>query len=124
LVARSREQEHAEPAAQRRQEWLATRGAVHAALARRGSRVSLYDLRETLDAAQAPLPVDFLTAVTTIGDATCLEPLARAWAAAPASEPWWRDRLAGAAAEIMRRAQLSGRSAVVKRVRAKWSGFI
>jgi hypothetical protein len=124
LVARSREQEAAEPVAQRRQEWLAARGAVHAALARRGSSVSLYDLRETLDVARAPLPVDFLTAVATIGDATCLEPLARAWAAAPAGEPWWRDRLAGAAAEIMRRTRLSGRSAVVKRVRAKWTGFV
>ncbi len=101
-----------------------TRAAAHAVLARRGSRVALYDLRETFDAAQAPLPLDFLAAVTTLGDASCLEPMARAWAASPAGETWWRDRLADAAADIMHRTRLSGRSNVVKRIRGRWTGFL
>ena len=100
------------------------RGALHLALARRGSRVALYDLRESFDAAQEPLPLDFLTAVIAIGDATCLEPMARAWAAASAQETWWRERLADAAADIMHRTRLSGRSALVKRLRAKFPQFL
>jgi hypothetical protein len=86
--------------------------------------VALYDLRETFDAAAAPLPLDFLVAASAIGDASCLEPLARAWAAAPPGETWWRDRLADVAAEIMHRTRLSGRSNVVKRIRTRWTGFL
>jgi hypothetical protein len=85
--------------------------------------VALYDLRESFDAAQSPLPLDFLFAVRTLGDASCLEPLARAWTASPREE-WWRSRLAEAAAEIITRDKLTGRSAVVKRLRAKYAGFI
>jgi hypothetical protein len=124
FVVKAREQEQRESSARRRQDWLVTRAAAHATLARRGSRVALYDLRETFDAAAGPLPLDFLSAVTTIGDATCLEPLARAWAAAPPAETWWRERLADAATDIMHRTRLSGRSAIVKRLRAKFDGFI
>lgn len=123
LVVRLRDNERADASAARRQQWQRARGAAHAALAARGSKVALYDLRESFDAADAPLPLDFLTAVTTIGDATCLEPMARAWAASP-TEAWWRERLAGAAADIMHRARLSGRSALVKRIRARWPGFL
>jgi hypothetical protein len=105
-------------------DWLVARGAAHAVLARRGSTVALYDLREAFDSARAPLPLDFLTAVGAIGDATCLEPMARAWAATPTSERWWRERLADAAADIVHRTRLSGRSAVMKRLRAKFHGFV
>jgi hypothetical protein len=123
LVLHVREQERREPAARARQSWLIARGAVHAALARRGSRVALYDLRESFDAAQEPLSLDFLAAMSALGDDTCLAPLARAWAAAP-GETWWRDRLRDAAREIMKREKLTGRHAAVKRVRAKWPGFV
>jgi hypothetical protein len=123
IVIRARERQGAETAARRAQEWLAARGSGHAALARRGSRVAVYDLREAFDAADAPLPLDFLTAVSLVGDASCLEPMARAWAAG-GKEKWWRDRLASAAGEIVHRTRLSGRSAVVKRIRAKYAGFV
>jgi hypothetical protein len=123
-IAVLRECERAEPSAALRQEWAVARGAAHAALARRESRVALYDLRESFDTAQEPLPLDFLTAVTAIGDSTCLEPMARAWAAAPPGEQWWRERLAAAATDIMHRTRLSGRSALVKRIRAKFDGFL
>lgn len=123
-IAIVRECERTESVARRKQEWIVARGTAHALLARRGSRVALYDLRESFDAAQEPLPLDFLTAVTAIGDATCLEPMARAWAAAPATEKWWRERLTEAAKEIMERTRVSGRSALVKRIRSKWKGFV
>jgi hypothetical protein len=124
FIVLARERERAEVSAQRRQEWLTSRGAAHALLASRGSRVALYDLRETFDAAEGVLPLDFLTAITAIGDINCLEPMARAWAAVPAQESWWRDRLADAATDILNRLRLSGRSGLVKRLRAKYAGFI
>jgi hypothetical protein len=127
FVVRAREQERVfrlKAEATKARDWVVTRAAAHALLARRGSTVALYDLREAFDAAREPLPLDFLTAVTAIGDASCLEPMARAWKAAPRSEGWWRERLADAAAEIVHRTRLSGRSAVVKRLRAKFHGFV
>ena len=123
-IATLRACERAEPTARLELLWRTARGAAHAALARRGSRVALYDLRESFDSAAEPLPLDFLTAMTMIGDSTCLEPMARAWAAADVSETWWRERLADAAAEIVHREKLTGRSAALKRIRLKWSGFI
>ena len=123
LIGRIHEHERTEPHAARRAEWLAARGAVHARLASRQSRVALYDLREAFDAAAAPLPLDFLTAVTAIGDSSCLEPLARAWATSP-GEAWWRTQLAEAAAEIVRRHGLTRRHAVVKRLGHRWPGFL
>ena len=123
LVAMARERERADAPSARQRDWLVVRGAVHALLARRRSRVALYDLRESFDAARSPLPLDFLTAITAIGDGACIEPLARAWAASPA-ETWWRERLSEAAAEIMRHEKLSARSASLKRIRAKWPEFL
>ena len=123
LVVRGRERERADPSAEASHEWRSVRAAVHAALAGRGSRVALYDLRETFDTAAGPLPLEFLTAIAAVGDASCLEPMARAWHAS-AGEAWWRERLADTAAEIMHRTRLSGRSGVVRRVRARWPGFL
>lgn len=124
LIVHARTAAKQEPAARQAQEWQAVRGTAHAVLARRGSRVALYDLREAFDEARGPLPLDFLAAATALGDASCLEPLARAWAASPVEETWWRERLADAAGEIMHRTRLSGRSNVVKRVRERWPGFM
>ena len=123
LVMHARESERAEAGLSSAADWLVTRAAAHVALARRGSRVALYDLRESFDAAAVPLPVDFLVAAGLVGDETCLEPLARAWAAAP-NEAWWRDRLRDAAADIVKREKLTGRSGAVRRIREKWTGFL
>jgi hypothetical protein len=122
-IAEMRERERREPSARRRQEWRTARGAAHALLARRGSRVALYDLRETFDAAAGTLPLDFLTAAASIGDATCLEPLARAWAAA-GGDAWWRNHLARTARGIAARENLTGRHAVMRRVRNKYPEFL
>jgi hypothetical protein len=59
-VAGAREREQAESLSRRRDEWTRMRGAAHLALAHRGSRVALYDLREAFDVAGQPLPADFL----------------------------------------------------------------
>jgi hypothetical protein len=104
--------------------WRAVRGTVHQALAQRGSRVALYDLRESFAEASAPLPVSFLAAVNTVGDATCLEALAAAWSHAAPAEGWWRGQLAAAFRAIMAREKLTKRSAVVKKVEKKWPGLV
>jgi hypothetical protein len=91
-------------------------------LGARGSRLALYDARETISAAQSPLPAGFLEAIERVGDASCLEPLARAWSAT--RDTAWRAQLSEAARQIVARAGLGARSAVVKGLRANWAGFI
>ena len=106
--------------------WRAVRGGLHQALALRGSRIALYDLRETIEAGRGPLPASFLTAFHLIGDASCLEPLANAWGAAeqtPAGERW-RQQVAAAIAAIAERGRITRRHAVMKRIAAKWPGLI
>jgi len=103
-------------------EWLRARGVAHGMLALRGSRLALYDARETFSAAKEPLPPGFVETIANLGDATCLEPLARAWSAT--RDATWRAQLSEAARRIVTRAKLGGRNAVVKGIRANWSGFI
>jgi hypothetical protein len=123
LVTRTREREHAESSSRLRSEWLEARGRAHQALAKRDSLVALYDLRETFEAATAALPQSFLSTAAAIGDASCLEPLARAWAAAGKNLEW-KHQLSTTAAAIVRREKLTGRSAVVKKLRANFPGFV
>ena len=75
----------------------ALRGALHQALALRGSRVALYDLRETLEERPARLPTSFLAALHVLGDASCLEPIGAAWAAGGSRHDRRRRTLAAAA---------------------------
>jgi hypothetical protein len=104
----------------RRAEWRAVRGAAHQALAGRGSRLALYDLRDSLLEPER-LPVAFLAALEEIGDATCLEPLAAAYDASSRSgDAWWREHVAAAFREIVQREGLTRRHAAVKRALARW----
>lgn len=107
--------------------WTAARAAAHLALAQRGSRLALYDLRETLESAKGPIAPEFASAIGTIGDTTCLEPLAAAYAAAMASaatsEDWWRRGLADAFRRIAEREAVTRRHAVVKRIEKRWPGL-
>lgn len=123
LITRTREREHAESSSRLRSEWLQARGRAHQALAKRDSLVALYDLRETFEAATGALPQSFLSTAAAIGDASCLEPLARAWATA-GKDLDWNHQLSTTAATIMRREKLTGRSAAVKKLRANFPGFI
>jgi hypothetical protein len=123
LVSKTRERERAESSSRVRSEWLQARGRAHQALARRQSLVAVYDLRETFDAATGALPQAFASSAAAIGDASCLEPLARAWAAA-GKDLNWKHELSTAAATIVRREKLTGRSAAVKKLRANFPGFV
>jgi hypothetical protein len=123
LVTRTRGREHAESSARLRSEWLQARGRAHQALAKRDSLVALYDVRETFEAATSALPQSFLSTAAALGDASCLEPLARAWAAA-GKDLNWKHQLSTTAAAIMRREKLSGRSAAIKKLRANFPGFV
>ena len=98
--------------------WTTARGQVHQILAGRSSRIGLYDLRETLERADGPLPVGFLAAASAIGDAGCLEPLAAAWVKA-AENRWWRDHLADAFRAIVRREAITRKHPVLKRILEK-----
>jgi hypothetical protein len=104
--------------------WTAARGAAHLALARRNSRLALYDLRDTIGSADDPLPVEFLAAVMAIGDRTCLEPLAAAYARSPehlrARADWWHRQLIDAFRTIARRERITRRNASVKKIEKRW----
>jgi hypothetical protein len=95
--------------------WQALRGALHQALALRGSRVAVYDLRETIEQARGPLPATFLAALHVIGDASCLEPLAAAWARGKADERW-RLQLMAAFRAIAKREKITKRDPLMKRI--------
>lgn len=122
VLERVREREAVEPAA-RRAEWTAVRAAAHLALAQRGSRLALYDLRESLDSA-ARLPVEFAAALSLVGDAGCLEAIAGAYARASGTErardDWWRQHLADAFATIVGRERITRRQAVMKKIAKRW----
>jgi HEAT repeat protein len=120
VLERIREREVNEPS-HRRTEWTTARAAAHLALANRGSRLGLYDLRESLEGATRPLPVEFLSALSLIGDSSCLEPIAAAYAKAGGSATdWWAQHLAAVFREIAKRERITPRHAVVKRIAQRW----
>jgi hypothetical protein len=120
-ITRTRQDE--QTAAADRQEWLVARGAVHLALAQRGSRVAVYDVRDSVERAQTPLPDTFTTALALVGDADCLEPLAdavaRTTAGARGSEHEWRDRLIETGRAIVARERVTRRHPVARRLLRK-----
>ena len=104
-------------------EWRSVRAALHRVLASRGSTVALYDLRETIERASGRLPAEFMTALSVIGDKTCLDAVAAAYAssaASPVRDDWWRTELVRVFREIVRRERLTERHAALKQVRSKW----
>ena len=126
IVERARIREGAETR-QARVAWTGVRAAAHVALAQRGSRLALYDLRETIESAKGPVAVEFLAALTAIGDPACLEPLATAYAQATvegvAREDWWHRSLADAFAAIVEREGITRRHVVAKKVDKRWPGL-
>lgn len=122
VIDRVRVQEGSEPEPSRTG-WMAARAAAHLALAQRGSRLALYDLRETVESAVGPVPGEFLAALTAIGDASCLEPIAAAHARAATGRPpndWWQRHLTDAFRGIVNREQITRRHAVIKRIEKRW----
>jgi HEAT repeat protein len=120
VLEQVREREMTE-SSHRRTEWTTARAAAHLALASRGSRLGLYDLRESLEVATRPLPVDFLSALSLIGDSSCLEAIAAAYAKAGGSATdRWTQQLATVFREIARRERITPRHAVAKRIAKRW----
>ncbi len=74
-----------------------------------------------------PLPTSFLTALHVLGDASCLEPIAAAWAAADGDRTperlRWRHQLASALRAIAQREKITRRHASMKRIAARWPGL-
>jgi hypothetical protein len=116
IVERAREREGMEPA-KRRESWTAVRAAAHLALAKRRSRIGLYDLREWLESSETAPTVDAYAALSLVGDASCLEAIARRYAA-PQDE-WSKSRLGELFRTIVRRDDVSRRTAAVKRIERK-----
>jgi hypothetical protein len=104
-----------------RAEWMAVRGQLHQVMAERGSRLALYDVRETLERAGAAiLPVGFLSAAAAVGGGDCLAPLAAAWVASAGLDRWWTDHLADAFRSIVTRERLRRRDPRLVRILEKW----
>jgi hypothetical protein len=93
------------------------RGCAHVALAKRSSLLGVYDLREALESASAPLPVEFLAALALTGDTSCLEAIAAAHGRA--TDRWWREHLADAFHAIVERERLTRRHAVLKKIQKR-----
>lgn len=121
LIEKVRPKE-SEGRAARRRDWGAVRGALHLALARRDSKVAMYDLREALEQAREPLPADYLAAMGIVGDASCLEPLAVAFVQAHTMEDadMWRRDIATVFRQIVAREGLTRRHGPIRRVRARF----
>jgi hypothetical protein len=121
-VARAREEDA--PSSADGDEWRAARGAVQLALAARGSRLGVYDLRESLARAVVPLAADFVSALRLVGDATCLELIVAAIARLPidieTQNHRIHDGLVDAGRAIVERERLTRRHAAVKKILKAW----
>ncbi len=103
------------------EDWRLVRGAIHQALALRGSRVAMYDLRESFGEGDGRLPVSFLAAVQAVGDSSCLEPLAATMSGrASQSDERWQHQVTTAFRAIAKREKITRRHAVMRRISARW----
>jgi len=118
IIESVRDREQGVTAIARRDEWRTLRGALHQAVALRGSRIALYDLRETVEATTGPLPPSFLAAMHMVGDASCLEPLAAAYARSAQYERW-RHQLAETFHAVAKRERLTPKHSAMRRALAK-----
>jgi hypothetical protein len=116
LIERLRDHEKAQPSAGRGH-WQAARAAAHLVLARRGSRIALFDLRETVEGAREPIAMEFLAALDTLGDASCVDAVARAYAST--RDAWWRGHLLRSFGTIVSREGLTRRHAAIRRVKER-----
>lgn len=105
LIDAVRAKESGTPAA----EWRALRGALHQTLALRGSRIAVYDLRETVGTAGVPLPSTFLTALHLVGDESCLAAIAAAHKRS--RDDRWRHQLEAAFKAVVKRDKLARKPA-------------
>ena len=100
--------------------WRVVRATAHQALAARGSRLALYDIRESLAVLGAQTPVGMLATLRQVGDASTLDAVADAYVAT--DDGWFRDQLAGVFRAIVKREQLTRRQAAIKKMAARLPG--
>ena len=117
VIEAVREREGREPP-DRRERWQTVRAAAHLGLAKRGSRIALYDLRESLESGDPRQPVEFLAALSAVGDAPCLDAIAAAHTRA--RDGWWREHLAGTFRAIVSREGLTRRHAAIRKIEKRW----
>jgi hypothetical protein len=98
--------------------WRAARTAAHVVLAERGSRLALFDLRESLDSVTGGALDDLVRAAQLVGDSSCLAPLASAWTRQADGDR--RNRLAAAFDAIRGREKLTRRHAAIRDVLARF----
>lgn len=98
--------------------WRVARATAHLALASRGSRLAVYDLRETLEALGDKTPVGMLAALQQVGDASVLEAVTEA--CHHTANAWFRGQLAGIFRAVVSREQITRRSAAVKKLSARF----
>lgn len=103
----------------RARDWRSVRGMVHQAIALRGSRVALYDLREAFGQSTEALPSSFLAAIQMVGDESCLESLAAAFARTSSGNQQWRAQLAAAFRAVTKRERITKKHAALRRAVAK-----
>ncbi len=99
------------------EQWRVTRSTAHLVLAARGSRLAVYDLRETLEALGEHTPVGMLSSLQQVGDAPALEALADAHAST--TNAWFRGQLAGIFQAIVEREKLTKRQATIRKIAAR-----
>ncbi|MGI8673021.1 MAG: hypothetical protein ACR2LU_10490, partial [Luteitalea sp.] len=117
LIERTRAREGREDVAGdhgRLEAWRVLRATVHQALAGRGSRLAVYDLRETLAVLGAQTPVGMLSALQQVADASVLDAVAEAYA--DSDDAWFRGQLATIFREIVGRDGVTRRHAVIRKV--------
>jgi hypothetical protein len=114
MVSLTRSREKAGDAVDR-EAWRSVRGLLHEALAKRGSVIALYDLRETLDPLDQPVSAHFLTAAMAVADASCLDAIAARWVHA-GGDVWLRDQLERIFHAIISRERLRRSSPVLARL--------
>ena len=61
--------------------------------------------------------MEFLAALDTLGDASCVEPVVKAYRST--KDAWWRGHLARTFQSIVRRERLTGRHAAIKRLKER-----
>jgi hypothetical protein len=120
-AARTRERD---AAAADKERWRALRGSLHQSLALRGSRVALYDLRESIEESQGEVPASFVSAIQVLGDRTCLEPLAALWERVGAKDAHGRHQISAAFQAVAKREKAGKRDALMKRILAKSPGLL
>jgi hypothetical protein len=97
--------------------WRVVRATAHLALAARGSRLAVYDLRETLEALGPQTPVGMLSALQQVGDGSVLDAVADAYAAT--EDGWFRQQVTTIFRAIVEREKMTKRHAAVKKLSAR-----